>query len=93
MLFDAHMSQFWLPFVSAPQRLVPGSCEAARLWARVRFRGGDKLTLSPEECATRQLAYERQRQEWRLLLEAENRHASVAPWDGHTAVFDFEVFP
>jgi hypothetical protein len=43
---DTDVFQFWLPFVSAPQRLVPGSCVAARLWARVRFRGGDRLTLS-----------------------------------------------
>ena len=51
---DMDMFRFWLPFVSAPQRLVPGSCVAARLWARVRFRGGDRLTLSPAECALRQ---------------------------------------
>jgi hypothetical protein len=63
--------------VSAPRRLVPGSCVAARLRARVRFRGGDGLTLSPVECALRQRAYERQRAEWRLLVEAERRHASV----------------
>jgi hypothetical protein len=83
--------QFWWPFVSAPQPLVPGSCVAARLWARVRFRGGDRLTLSPEECEARQRAYERQRQEWQLFIEAEKRHASAMPWEGHTGVFDFEV--
>jgi hypothetical protein len=87
---DTDMFRFWLPFVSAPQRLVPGSCVAARLWARVRFRGGDRLTLSPVECALRQRVYERQRAEWLLLVEAERRHASVRSWDGHMGVSDFK---
>jgi hypothetical protein len=51
--------------------------------------GGDKLTLSPEECAARQLAYERKRAEWRLLREAERRHASGTPLEGHTGEFGF----
>jgi hypothetical protein len=83
--------QIWLPFVSAPHALVPGSCEAERLAARVRFgSGGTKLTFSLEECAARQRAYQSKRAQWLQLIEAESRRASTKPLEGNTGLLWFE---
>ena len=62
--------QFWLPIISPACRLVPGSCLAERLAARVRFASGgaplEQFNLSPETCAALQRAYQAHREEWRM---------------------------
>jgi hypothetical protein len=73
--------QFWLPFVSGPQAFVAGSCTAARLWARVRFgSGGIRVPSVPVgEHVERQVAYQRSREERRLLIKL----TAVMPLGSH----------
>jgi hypothetical protein len=62
--------QFWRPIISPVCPLVPGSCRAERLAARVRFASGGaplkRFNLSPETCAALQRAYQAHREEWRM---------------------------
>ncbi len=61
--------QFRRPIISSAFRLVPGSCLAERLAARVRFASGGAplkhFDITAEKSAALQLAYQAARDLWR----------------------------